>query len=63
MRAEPYSAKDHTTAKPNFGFSNTFKSAGQNAPEEKSAKMSSAFNGASKAKSPEPEPKKPEVKL
>ncbi len=57
MRAEPYNSEDSSAAKQKTGFSNQFQNAGQSAPQEKSAKMSSAFNGASKAEKPAVEPK------
>ena len=65
MRAETYSFEDSSTPKQKTGFSNHFKNAGQAEPEEKAAKMSSAFNGASKAEknSEEPKPSEPRAKI
>ena len=64
MRAEPYSYEDSKTTGPESGFSKGFKTAGQATAEEKKPKMSSAFNGASKANNDEadPNPTGPEVK-
>lgn len=65
MRAETYGDENSETSKPETGFSSKFKAAGQNVPEDKSAKMSSAFNAASKPKSDnhEPKPNEPRTKL
>ena len=52
MRAEPYSFGDSSTPKQKTGFSNQFKNAGQAELEEKTSKMSSTFNKASKNNSP-----------
>ena len=56
MRAEPYGEQHSKDSKPSSGFSSHFKTAGQNAPEDKAAKMSSTFNGASRANKPDAEP-------
>ncbi len=62
MRAEPYSYGDSKTAAPESGFSKGFKSAGQTMAEEKPAKMSSAFNKASKVNTALKGPESPEPK-
>ena len=62
MRAEPYSFEDSKTPKQDTGFSNKFKTAGQAAPEENKPKMSSTFNGASKANQTTDGPEQPEPK-
>jgi hypothetical protein len=63
MRAKPYSFNDSNAPKQKTGFSNQFKSAGQAAQEDNKSKMSSAFNGASKAHKGSQGPEWPEPRV
>lgn len=63
MKAEPYSNEGSESPKQETGFSNKFKSVGQTATEDRKPKMSSAFNGASKANQTQKEPEAPEPKI
>ncbi|PZQ45331.1 MAG: hypothetical protein DI551_07675 [Micavibrio aeruginosavorus] len=65
MRAEPYGDSILKASKPNSGFSNSFKTAGQAALKEKSTKMSWAFNRTSRASDPptEPAPQEPRADI